>query len=61
MAPIIPREDYILRLRSLPEPIDVLQTHGFVLRQLTDEELLKKRRCSKCNEGDAGFSVSAHV
>jgi RNA exonuclease 1 len=53
MAPITATHDYLRRLESLAESAQVLQKHGFITQQLSEEELLLKRRCSGCNKGSA--------
>jgi RNA exonuclease 1 len=50
MAPITPTEDYLACLSSLMEPAEVLEKHGFISKQLEDEELLLKRRCAGCGK-----------
>jgi len=50
MAPITPTEDYLVCLKSLVEPAEVLEKHAFAIRQLTEEDLLGKRRCSGCGK-----------
>ncbi|KAF2843693.1 hypothetical protein M501DRAFT_925592 [Patellaria atrata CBS 101060] len=50
MAIITQSEAYLVELRNLIEPEDVLRSHGYIIRPLTDEQLLSKRRCLGCNK-----------
>jgi RNA exonuclease 1 len=51
MAPITQSEDYLRRLKYLIDPAETLEKQGFIVRPLTNDELLLKRRCSGCNKG----------
>jgi hypothetical protein len=52
MILITQTEAYLIKLRNLIEPEDALEKHGYIVRPLTDEELLLKRRCLGCGKGD---------
>jgi hypothetical protein len=53
MAPIPCTEQYFAYLACLVEPAEVLEKHSFITRQLTEEELLGKRRCSGCGKSES--------
>ncbi|PSN69728.1 hypothetical protein BS50DRAFT_608518 [Corynespora cassiicola Philippines] len=50
MAAIKNSVGYLAELRSLVEHEDVLKKYGYTTQQLSEEELLLKRRCIGCNK-----------
>lgn len=52
MAPIAQSEDYLSQLKYLVESAETLEKQGFIMQQLTDDELMLKRRCSGCNKSN---------
>ena len=55
MAPIMQSENYLSQLKYLVSCTETLEKQGFVIRPLTNDELMLKRRCSGCNKGISSF------
>ena len=51
MAPILLTAQYLELLQGFVEDHSKIQQHGYLLRELTADELLSKRRCVGCNKG----------
>jgi hypothetical protein len=43
--------EYMLKLRSLTHPLDILKEKGYVLQQLSEQELERKKKCFGCGKG----------
>jgi hypothetical protein len=52
MSSIQQTPSYLADLHSLIKPDSVLLKHGFVLRELSDEELRATRRCEGCGKSE---------
>ncbi|KAH7413602.1 hypothetical protein DE146DRAFT_638153 [Phaeosphaeria sp. MPI-PUGE-AT-0046c] len=50
MGPILQTQQYLSHLLTFAEGDDTLERHGHVTQHLTDEQLLLKQRCSRCNK-----------
>ena len=46
--------DYVQHLRSLVHPQSDLQKRGYIFDQLSETDLEKKRRCSRCSKCELG-------
>jgi RNA exonuclease 1 len=55
MTTITQSEDYLDWLKSLILCAETLEKQGFIIRPLTNDELMLKRRCAGCNKGISCF------
>ncbi|KAK0610912.1 hypothetical protein B0T14DRAFT_405441, partial [Immersiella caudata] len=46
---IEPTAEYLAKMNLLISSLDVLKRHGFIVAELTSEQLDKKKRCKTCN------------
>ncbi|UNI17379.1 hypothetical protein JDV02_003722 [Purpureocillium takamizusanense] len=58
-GPLAFSQDYEQRLRQLVHSPDQLAKAGYVVHQLSPQELAKKKRCVSCSKGNGAIPTSS--